>query len=136
MQAIEFSAWASRPPRLPKGLGSGMQVPSFWLATIRQLRAVILGRRAYQSVACSYAWASRKTAASPPKGPLTCRPIGSPDPVNPHGIEMVGQPYTSNGDVLCIVRVCFSMDVLTSVLNSAMVGGGTRVVGVTIASTV
>jgi len=24
MQAIEFSAWASRPPRLPKGLGFGV----------------------------------------------------------------------------------------------------------------
>jgi hypothetical protein len=52
------------------------------------------------SVACSYAWASCKTTASPPCGPLICKPTGSPLRVNPQGTDIVGIPYLSKGPVL------------------------------------
>ena len=62
------------------------------------------GARLCHSVACSYACAKLSTAASPPIGPVSCMPIGSPLPVNPHGIEIVGKPSTLNGRVLRSIK--------------------------------
>ena len=43
-------------------------------------------------------------AASPPFGPLICKPMGNPLRVNPQGTEMVGKPYLLKGEVFRKVR--------------------------------
>src|SRR4051812_3928632 len=58
------------------------------------------GVRRCHSVACSNARASASTSESPRRGPVICRPIGSPARLKPQGIEIVGSPKISNGCVL------------------------------------
>src|SRR5712691_7501286 len=98
---------------------------------VSQIVRDTFGIRLCQSVARSYAAANRNTTASPPFGPLICNPIGSPLVLKPHGTEIVGIPYTSKGEVLRMYGAPRRMAVPLSLLISAMVGGGTGVVGVT-----
>ena len=50
------------------------------------------GCRVCQSWAASYAWAIASRSASRNGWPMTCRPIGRPPFVNPHGTEIPGSP--------------------------------------------
>jgi hypothetical protein len=54
--------------------------------------AVNLGRLLCHSVACSNAWASAITVDSAKGAPLIWSPMGRPSVVNPHGMEIVGNP--------------------------------------------
>ena len=90
------------------------------------------GRRVCQPVACSYARATLSTVASANGAPAICSPIGRPEEVNPHGIEMAGRPKTSNGHVFR-VRLG-SSPALCSI--GSIGDGGAAIVGVTSTSTV
>src|SRR5207249_8352569 len=43
-------------------------------------------------VACSYAWAARRTVSSSNARPMICNPIGRPARLNPQGSEIAGIP--------------------------------------------
>ena len=92
------------------------------------------GIRRCQFVACSKAYASANTFASPKRGPVICNPMGRPAREKPQGIEIVGSPSALNGRVFRIHNsppgVGDSSRVASSIVN-----GGIAVVGVTNRST-
>src|SRR5215813_5634788 len=108
----------------------GDEEPPARAATSPCYEAAVAGWRLCQSVACSYAWAMRRTAASPPRGPVICIPIGRPACVKPQGTEIAGSPSTLNGLVLCSIEISFVRSVFMSPSRSAMANGGTGAVGV------
>src|SRR5262249_7421974 len=82
------------------------------------------GKRFPHPVASSYAAAIRRIVTSSNGGPASCRPMGSPASVNPHGTLRLGKPTKLKGRLRTGEPV-----------DSKPSGAGPRVAGVAIAST-
>src|SRR5216683_462266 len=81
--------------------------------------------------ACSKAWASWRTRASPKAAPKICRPTGSFPSILPQGTEIPGTPASDPVTVYISARYIWS----GSSVRSPNLNGGTGEVGVRIAST-
>src|SRR5207249_4171174 len=81
--------------------------------------------------ACSKAWASCRTRASPKAAPKICRPTGSCPLILPQGTEIPGTPASDPVTVYISARYISS----GSSVRSPNLKGGTGEVGVRIAST-
>ena len=104
-ERVASCAWTSSPttvsyvirsPRAVVARGSSYLLRLAWPRLRRQPR---LGLRVCQGVACSYAWAARKSVGSSSERPISCSPIGRPAALKPQGTEMAGSPVMLAGMV-------------------------------------